>query len=79
MQWGLTPERRVWAEQRGRRWRKIKLHFWFSVADLHLMCEIKKTNPPDFPGGPVVKNWPWNAGDTGLVPCLGRSHMPWSN
>ena len=30
----------------------------------------------DFPGGPVVKNLPANAGDTGLIPGMGRSHMP---
>ena len=24
-----------------------------------------------FPGGPVVKNPPCDAGDTGLIPCLG--------
>ena len=28
----------------------------------------------DFPGGPVVKHVPANAGDTGLIPGLGRSH-----
>ena len=28
-----------------------------------------------FPGGSVVKNPPANAGDTGLIPYLGRSHM----
>ena len=33
----------------------------------------------DFPGGAVVKNPPGNAGDTGLSPGPGRSHMPWSN
>ena len=33
----------------------------------------------DFPGGAVVKNPPANAGDTGLSPGPGRSHMPWSN
>ena len=27
-------------------------------------------------GGPLVKNLPANAEDTGLVPGLGRSHMP---
>ena len=32
-----------------------------------------------FPGGAVVKNPPANAGDTGLSPGLGRSHMPWGN
>ena len=31
----------------------------------------------DFPDGPVVKNSPANAGDTGLIPGLGRAHMPW--
>ena len=33
----------------------------------------------DFPGGTVVKNPPLNAGDTGLIPGLGRSHMPRNN
>ena len=33
----------------------------------------------DFPGGAVVNNPPANAGDTGLSPGLGRSHMPRSN
>ena len=32
-----------------------------------------------FPGGAVVENLPANAGDTGSVPGLGRSHMPRSN
>ena len=32
-----------------------------------------------FPGGSVVKNPLASAGDTGLSPVLGRSHMPWSN
>ena len=31
-----------------------------------------KRNPLDFPGGPVIKNPPADAGDTGL----GRSHTP---
>ena len=33
----------------------------------------------DFPGGPVVKNPPANAGDTGLIPALGIFHMPQDN
>ena len=32
-----------------------------------------------FPGGEVDKNMPANAGDTGLIPGPGRSHMPRSN
>ena len=31
----------------------------------------------DFPGGPVVKNLHSYAGDMGLLPDLGRLHMPW--
>ena len=32
-----------------------------------------------FPGGTVVENPPANAGDTGLSPGPGKSHMPRSN
>ena len=32
-----------------------------------------------FPGGAGVENLPANAGDTGLSPGLGTSHMPRSN
>ena len=38
-----------------------------------------KTYYGDFPGGAVVKNPPANAGDMGLSPGLGRSHMLRSN
>ena len=40
---------------------------------------LKKLKIGDFPGGTVVKSLPANAGDTGLIPGPGRSHMPWSN
>ena len=43
---------------------------------LHLLIKI---NLGDFPGGTVVKNPPANAGDTGLSPGPGRSHMVRSN
>ena len=33
----------------------------------------------DFPGGPVVRNLPANAGDTSLILGLGRIHMLKSN
>ena len=33
----------------------------------------------DFPGGPVVKKPPANAGNMSLIPGPGRSHMPGSN
>ena len=32
-----------------------------------------------FPGGSVVKNLPAIAGDTGSIPCLGKSDMPQSS
>ena len=41
-------------------------------------CFLKGGNW-DYPGGAVVKNPPANARDTGLIPGLGRSHMPRSN
>ena len=37
-----------------------------------------KKRVDDFPGGPVVRNLPANAGDVGLTPGLGRSLVPWS-
>ena len=44
------------------------------------MSRIKKAwilqiNSWDFPGGPVVKNPPPNAGDTGSIPGLVRFYM----
>ena len=39
----------------------------------------RKQSNKDFPGGAVVKNPPANAGDTGLIPGPGRSHMPRNN
>ena len=41
---------------------------------------MKKINGGrDIPRGPVVKNLPGNAGDKGLIPGLGGSHLPQSN
>ena len=44
----------------------------FILSDIYIMV-------PGFPGGAVVKNTPANAGDTGLSPGPGRSHMPRSS
>jgi len=41
--------------------------------------EIIKKRELCFPGGSEVKNPLAKAGDTGLIPGLGRSHVPWSN
>ena len=40
---------------------------------------LLKGLPLDLPGDPVVKNPLANAGDRGLAPGLGGSHMPRSN
>ena len=40
---------------------------------------IQKESCKGFPGGTVGENLPANAGDKGLSPGLGRSHMPRSN
>ena len=39
---------------------------------------ILKNTVWGFPGGPVVKNPPCNAGDTSLIPSPERPHMRWS-
>ena len=52
----------------------VYLHFLLK-PDKMTAKELKR----DFPGGAVVKNLPANAGDTGSIPGLGRSHMPRSN
>ena len=39
----------------------------------------KRIGMGGFLGGAVVENLPANAGDMGLSPGLGRSHMPRSN
>ena len=41
--------------------------------------QISQIEREGFPGGAVVENLPANAGDMGLSPGLGRSHMPRSN
>ena len=52
-------------------------HSW---AYTQTKLQFKKIHAPwDFSGGAVVKNLPANAGDTALIPGLGRSHMPLSN
>ena len=60
--------------------------FWMvvtSLADFSLYLSqlrlIFLKNKMAFPGGPVVKNPPANAEDTGLIPAMGRSHMLHSN
>ena len=53
----------------------LYFHMNFRIVFLFLW----KMSLEDFPGDLVVKNLPVNAGDMGLIPGLGRSHMPWDN
>ena len=39
------------------------------------MSSVFKEMSGDFPGGPVVKNTPFKAGDTGSIPGPGRYHV----
>ena len=52
--------------------------FFHSICCLFILL-ITRHIFRDFPGGAVFKNPSANAGDTGSIPGLGRSHMPWSN
>ena len=44
-----------------------------------MIHSMLKSHKKGFPGGPVVKNPPCNAGDTSSIPGLGRSHVTRSN
>ena len=44
-----------------------------------VICSLSKRTKRGFPGGAVLKNPPANAGGTGSIPGLGRSHTPRSN
>ena len=54
-------------------------HGDFELFTIMIKLQLKFDHDRDFPGGAVVKNPPANAGDTGLSPGPGRSHMPRSN
>ena len=41
--------------------------------------KYKQEKDKDFPSGPGLKNPPTSAGDKGLIPGPGRSHIPWNN
>ena len=59
----------------------IKTTMRYHLTPVRMGIIRKSTNNKcwGFPGGAVVENLPANAGDTGLSPGLGRSHMPRSN
>ena len=61
------------------RWKHTLLGDWELPLWLTSIKKTKKQKKQDFSGGPVVKNLPANAGDTGSIPGLGKSHVPWGN
>ena len=75
----------------GKQWKQLEILFFGSKinADGDYSHEIKRrlllSNHgyqklgEGFPSGPVVKNPPCNAGDTGLISGPRRSHMPQGN
>ena len=52
---------------------------FFNRTDWSDLKRFLKLPGQGFPSGAVVENLPANAGDTGLSPGLGRSHMPRSS
>ena len=50
-----------------------------SAITVYNHCDNFSVAKQDFPGGPVVKNPPANAGDPGSVPGLGRFRVQWGN
>ena len=63
---------------------KIKISLisegWLQVEVVLTSCKTRsRISVRGFPGGAVVENPPGNAGDMGLIPGPGRSHMPRSN
>ena len=46
---------------------------------IHYKLKKKRKENRDFPDGTVNENPPANAGEVGLIPGLGKFHMPWNN
>ena len=55
------------------------VYLWLNSPICPCFYHLKCKNKVSFPGGPEVKNLPANAGDMGLIPDAGGSHMAWSN
>jgi len=59
-------------------WTPHLASFYKSPLDINPLKKKKKASL-DFPGGPVVKNPPANAGDMSLIPVSERSQLPQGN
>ena len=74
--WELVMDREAWC---GAVHGVAKSRTWLSDCTEPLGCAGLKMEFWDLSIDPVVKNPPANAGDMGLIPGPGRSHMPRSN
>ena len=54
---------------------EIKRHSLLEVKAMTNIDSVNLKQRRGFPGDPVVKNSPCNAGDAGSIPSLGRSHV----
>ena len=70
----LTPQRSLWKHEL-----PVCYILWRWKGTAFVRLQNLSTSFWDIPGGVVVKNPPANAGDKGLSPAPGRSHMLWSN
>ena len=52
---------------------------YLCLTSLQILNSAGKIIKQDFPGGPLDRNPAANAGHTGLMPGLGRSHMTWDS
>ena len=52
---------------------------WAPDYEGNISNSRREKDRQDFSGGPVAKNLPANAGNTGSIPGPGRFHMPQSN
>ena len=80
--WELMMDRESWcAAIHGVAKSQTRLSDWTELNWTELLPKNSqsKTRSWTFPGGPVDKNPPANAADTGSISGPGRSHMPWGN
>ena len=59
--------------------RGVKIYLFIFLFYFFIYICLFKDQWGFFPGDSVVKNPPANAGDTGSIPDLGKSHILWSN
>ena len=57
----------------------MAIHNLWKEINMIFLLRVKIKIFWGFPGGLVVKKLLAKAGYRGLIPGLGRSHMPWSN